>query len=52
MSFSTHLGYNSLLSYIGEEGVGGRGGGMMFMGHCPISKVTIFMDALLIISTF
>ena len=46
MSFSIHLGYNSLLLYMG--GGGGGGGGE----YHPISKVNIFMNALLVISIF
>ena len=46
MSISTHLGYNSLLSYISGGGGGGGGGGgrVVFVRHYPISKVNIFYE--------
>ena len=37
--------YNSLLSYVG-------GGRVLFVVHCPISKVNIPTDELLVISIF
>ena len=49
---SAHLGYNSLLSYMGGGGGGGGGGLEVFVEYCPIFKVRLFivMNALLVIS--
>ena len=48
VAFSTHLGYNSLLSHMG----GGGGGGGGVCSALPYFLSKYFMNALLVISTF